>query len=339
MSVGASATTSTAAGQAVSAILQSGNNLVTYVAQYPAPIPYTTTWPTALLKTGQLISDSQGNIAPNVTITAVTAGNNTITLSAPAIGSTVTTPLLSGTAPLVSFTGTVVVSYEIISSVPAAAFTPTPAPSSGNPTPAPYLSPGAAIAGPNIPAGTVVTAVSPSAGTVTISQFPTAGAGPEVVGAPLSILGTTILTPITLQSIRVDTAVANQGLTLPAVEFVTPSLGTATLSQPVTGFTGTNTLIVEGTDIQDVEPYDAGAATPAISPSGGPVPIPGTSPAVYGGFFDTAGSATSSSTNPPGSTFARTFSQVLAALYGNAAPQAFEGGFFPNGVAGGINFV
>jgi hypothetical protein len=47
----------------------------------------------------------------------------------------------------------------------------------------------------------------------------------------------------------------------------------------------------------------------------------------------------SSATNPPGSTFARTFSQVLAVLYGSTASQTYEGGFFPNGVAGGINFV
>jgi hypothetical protein len=68
----------------------------------------------------------------------------------------------------------------------------------------------------------------------------------------------------------------------------------------------------------------------------GPQAIPGTSPVVYGGFFDTAGAATSSPNNPAGSTFARTFSQVLGALYGNATPQTFQGGFFPNGVGGNI---
>jgi hypothetical protein len=174
------------------------------------------------------------------------------------------------------------------------------------------------------------------AGCIQISQFPTAALGPEIVGASLSVLATTTLTTTTLQKIRVDTAVTSQGITMPSVEFVTPSLGTATLSQAVTGFTGTNTLIVEGTDNMDVEPYDFGTA--ALS-AAGPAPVPGTSPAVYGGFFDTAGGSTSSATNPAGSTFARTFSQVLAVLYGNTAPQTYEGGFFPNGVSGTINFV
>jgi hypothetical protein len=317
------ATTTTTAGTTVNAILQSGNNIISYVV----PIPYTTTWPTALLKNGQLITDAQGNIPPNTTITTTgTSGNNTITLSAPATGSTTITAVQT-------FTGTVVVSYETISSI-----TPASVLSS--------LSLGQPILGPNIPNGTVITGlpgvsggVTTPAGSITISQFPTASLGAEIVGASLSVLATTILTTTTLQTIRVDTAVASQSVTITQVETVSPSLGTATLSQPVTGFTGTNTLIVEGTDNMDVEPYDAGAATPAISPSGGPVPIPGTSPSVYGGFFDTASSFTSSATNPAGSTFARTFSQVLAVLYGSTVAQTYEGGFFPNGVSGNINNV
>jgi hypothetical protein len=400
MSLGASATTVTTAGTSVNAILQSGNNIVSYVT----PIPYTTSWPTALLKNGQLITDSQGNIPPNTTITTTgSAANNTITLSAPATGATTITAVQT-------FTGTVVVSYEVISSI-----TPASVLSS--------LSLGQPILGPNIPANTVITGlpgvsggVTTAAGTITISQFPTASLGPEIVGASLSVLATTTLTTTTLQSIRVDTPVANQGLTLPAVEFVTPSLGTATLSQAVSGFTGTNTLIVEGTDNQDVEPSDPGTITftgivtsgsstvtqvstvtglaggmlvggpgipagativtivaPTFTPvlvpgsitlsapatagstsatvlaaylsnsaalaAAGPAAIAGTSPSVFGGFFDTASSSMSSATNPAGSTFARTFSQVLTVLYGSTAPQTYEGGFFPNGVAGGINFT
>jgi hypothetical protein len=318
-----SATTAFTAGPSLNAILQSGNNIVSYVTINPVPVPYTTSWPSALAN-GLLISDSQGNIPPNTTITAVTAANNTITLSAPATGATAITPVLN-------FTGTVVVSYQTISSVaPPSAFTATPTGST-----IPYLSPGAPIVGPNIPAGTVVSGVSPSASTVTISTFPSAAGGPEIVGASLSILPTTTLITQVLGKIRVDTAVSSQSVTVTTVETVTPSLGTATLSQAATA-TGTNTLIVEGTDNMDVEPYDFGTA--ALS-SAGPAPVPGTSPAVYGGFFDTASGSTSSATNPAGSTFARTFSQVLTVLYGSTAPQTYEGGFFPNGVSGTINFV
>jgi hypothetical protein len=66
---------------------------------------------------------------------------------------------------------------------------------------------------------------------------------------------------------------------------------------------------------------------------------------VYQGFFDTAGSATSSGNSPAGTIFARTFQQVLAALYNynsstnTVATQNYEGGFFPFGVAGNINSV
>jgi len=85
-----------------------------------------------------------------------------------------------------------------------------------------------------------------------------------------------------------------------------------------------------------VEPYDPGTAALA---SNGPAALAGTSPSVYAGFFDTAGASTSSTTNPAGATFARTFSQVLAVLYGSTASQTYQGGFFPNGVSGSINFV
>ena len=398
MSVGASATTVTTAGTTINAILQSGNNLVTYVT----PIPYATSFPSTLAS-GQLITDTQGNIAPNTTISGTSAGNFTITLSAPATGATAITALQS-------FTGTVVVSYEVISSIPASAFTGANALAVGQP-----------IIGTNIPAQTIITAVNAAASTITINQFPTAALGPELTAtstppAAFSVLATTQLITTTLQKIRVDTAVASEGLTIPTVEIVTPSLGTATLSQAPTGFTGTNTLIVEGTDNLDVLPNDPGTITfagivtnasstvtqvstvtglavgllvsgpgipagatiativppttttppvpgsitlsaPATAGStsatilaaylpnsaalaaAGPALIAGTSPTVFGGFFDTAGASTSSSSNPAGSTFARTFSQVLAVLYGSTAPQTYEGGFFPNGVAGGINFV
>jgi hypothetical protein len=437
----ASATSTTTAGSSVNAILQSGNNNVAYVT----PIPYATAFPSTFT-TGQLITDAQGNIAPNTTVTGVSAGNFTIAMSAPAPGATTVTPVYS-------FTGTVVVSYEIISAIPAAAFTATPSGSS-----VPYLSLGVPITGPNISYGTVVTAINPptgtqTTGTITINSFPSAAAGAELVGASLAILATTTLSTQTLPKIEVIAPTTSETVTIPAVEVVTQSLGTVTLSQAPTVFggnaTSAQTLIVEGTDNQDVLPNDPGTVTfagivtsgstsvttvsnltglavgllvggPGIQagttiatitapssltlslaptagstssttlfaylpnaaalaalgpqmlsepawvstttyPVGAPVQYSGvnyvaivantnvipsgnpatwqSTPAYYGGFFDTAGASTSSANNPPGSVFARTFSQVLAVLYGSTTPQTYQGGFFPNGVAGNINFV
>ena len=384
----ATATTVTTAGTTspVQAILQSGNNIVSYV--YPIPNG---------LASGQYITDSQGNIPPGTTVTGVTSSSNTITLSAPATGATVVSAIYN-------FTGTVVVDYETISSIPSAAFTATPTGSS-----IPYLSAGAPITGPNIAAGTIISSVSASTNSIVISTEPSAAAGAQLIAAPLSIISSTTLTSVSYQKIAVTTPAgtvpAAQSLTIPSVEVVSQSLGTATLSQAPTS-TGTQTLIFMGTDNMDVEPNDPGTITfggvltsgstsvtgvsaltglavgmlvsgPLI-PAGttiatitapatitlsaaaaagstttavilaaylpnaaalaakGPQPIRLTSPACYRGFFDTAGAATSSANNPAGSTFARTFSQVLAAFYGNATPQTYQGGFFPTGVGGNI---
>jgi hypothetical protein len=199
---------------------------------------------------------------------------------------------------------------------------------------------GQPITGPNIPYGTVITGIpgtpaSVAAGTITISQFPTAAGGPELIGASLSTLSTTTLTSVTLPKLTIVAPTPTETVTIQSIETVSTSLATATLSQAATA-TSTTTFIVEGTDNMDVEPYDPGTAALA---SAGPAAIAGTSPAVYGGFFDTASGSTSSANNPVGGTFARTFSQVLAVLYGSTTAQTYQGGFFPVGVAGGINFV
>jgi hypothetical protein len=105
------------------------------------------------------------------------------------------------------------------------------------------------------------------------------------------------------------------------------SPSTVTLSAAATAGATTATLLVA---------YLTNAAALA---AGGPAAVPGTSPTAYQGFFDTAGAATSSANNPAGTVFARTFSQVLAVLYGSTVAQTYEGGFFPNGVSGNINNV
>ena len=85
-------------------------------------------------------------------------------------------------------------------------------------------------------------------------------------------------------------------------------------------------------DSLDVAPIDLGSAAAAAA-----------GPTASGGMFATAGSATSSATNPAGFAFSRTSSQVLAIAYGTggavAASGASSGGFFPSGVNGVIKTV
>jgi hypothetical protein len=302
MSNNATATTVLTTKATVGGILQSGNNIVSV-------------YPTTGLASGQLITDSQGNIPPGTTVTGVTAASFTITLSAPATGATTLTTVAT-------CTGTVVVSYETISSVtPASAFT--------------NMAIGQTINGANIPAGTFITAFSASAGTITISNFPSAASGPELVNSPLTISSETTLTASALQTVTVNSVVPTETVTIDNIEMITYSLGTVTLSNPATG-TANNTLVVQTSNSLDVAPADPGTAAAAAA---GPTAIPGTSPTVYQGFFDTAGSSTSSANNPPGAVFAATFSQVLGVLYGSTVAQTYEGGYFPVGVSGNINNV
>jgi hypothetical protein len=100
--------------------------------------------------------------------------------------------------------------------------------------------------------------------------------------------------------------------------------------------TGGVTLTQVTADSQDVEPNDPGTAAGAAA---GPSAVANSSPTVYQGFFDTAGTGTASASTSAGFAFARTFSQVLAVLYGNTTTGATLGGFFPNGVSGTINIV
>jgi hypothetical protein len=82
----------------------------------------------------------------------------------------------------------------------------------------------------------------------------------------------------------------------------------------------------------DVPPHDEGTA--ALAAAG---------PTASGGFFGTAGSTTSTPSEPAGFAFTRTSSQVLAIAFGSpgtpAAAGTTSGGFFPGGVTGNIKSV
>jgi hypothetical protein len=122
------------------------------------------------------------------------------------------------------------------------------------------------------------------------------------------------------------------------------SVGTTpiTLSAPFQNAGGVtaSTIGVVNADSNNVVPADPGTGVatkgPFINPPGA------SSSPLNQGFFDTAGTAAASGSNPAGSAFTRTFQQVLAILYGytpgtTVSTQNYEGGYFPVGVSGNIN--
>ena len=227
------------------------------------------------------------------------------------------------------------------------------------------------ISGVGIPSGTVVvssggtsifmsnaaTASSTTAETLTITETLTF----TQVGEPLIITAATTISglPETItfnapeiitvapnaltMSLPATTTASNVALTTPGIvtftfpttETVTTGQSIITISQPAT-ITASSTATVILTAPLDVAPADPG--TPALA-AAGPGPSPTLTPATNQGFFNTAGANNNSGTNPPGFAFARTFSQVLAALYANATPGIAKGGFYFVGVNGKIVVV
>jgi len=248
------------------------------------------------------------NIPAGTIVSAVTASAGTITISNPATGSSVVTTVATPTV-------TVTASSPILTAV--SSFT--------------GVAVGLPIFGNNLPAGAWITAFSATAGTITINAAASGSLVIETVtitqNQSVSCFKTTALSSL-------NPSVA-ETITISTIETITVGVGTVTLSAPATA-TGGTTILMLTADSQDVAPADPGTAALAAA---GPAAIIGSSPTVYQGFFDTAGSGTASANTPAGFTFARTFSQVLTVLYGSTTPSTYQGGFFPNGVAGSINVV
>jgi hypothetical protein len=193
---------------------------------------------------------------------------------------------------------------------------------------------GASITGTFIPSGTTITGTTSN--TITLSQAATSNeAAAETVTTPatvaLSAGGQLINTPAT------EALTTTQIFTVGQSQITIAGTATASGANP----TSVNSLAVLVPDNLDVEPGDPGVAATS---AGGPSVVPKTSPAVYQGFFNTAGAGTTSSTSTPqGFAFARTFQQVLAVLYGYnstnsiISTQNYQGGFYPVGVSGPIN--
>ena len=121
----------------------------------------------------------------------------------------------------------------------------------------------------------------------------------------------------------------------PAAETLTVGQGTITISE-ATLTTGSGTATVATPDPYEVVPVDPLSATAAAL---GPALDTSSSPPVYQGFFATAGTNNATGATPAGFAYARTFSQVLAVLYGGTATGTYEGAFYPEGVSGNINVV
>jgi hypothetical protein len=235
--------------------------------------------------------------------TITAIGSNTITISAAATATSTISPSGTTTAGSNVITGVTSVTGLIV---------------------------GNAISGTGIPSTATITAIGTNTITISANATSTASA-PEVLTSPspeaLFGGGETL------------TIATTETLTTPTTETLTVGQSQIVLAGNATA-TGINTFYVVLTDPDDVEPGDPGSAATSAA---GPVAVAGTSPAIYEGFFNTAGAGTNSATNTPaGFAFARTFQQVLAVLYGynssnsTIATQNYEGGFYPYGVSGNI---
>ncbi len=172
---------------------------------------------------------------------------------------------------------------------------------------------GQPISGGTIPASTTITGVGSNS--VSLSQ-PATG-------------------PVTSATFTSGTS---NSFTVNTTETLTIGTGSVTLSNNATISALTNYITVNTADAYDVQPVDLGSAAAAAA---GPTALPGTTPSVYQGFFNTAPTG-GTGTTPAGFAFARSFSQVLQILFNKSTSltsQATSGSFFPSGVGGTINGV
>src|SRR5208283_951037 len=121
----------------------------------------------------------------------------------------------------------------------------------------------------------------------------------------------------------------------PSTETLTIGQGSITISEAAIA-TGSATATIATPDPDEVVPVDPGTAALAAA---GPVLDTSSSPAVYQGFFATAGAKNATGATPAGFAYARTFSQVLSVLYGSTitSPPTTYGGFYPESLNGNIN--
>lgn len=168
-----------------------------------------------------------------------------------------------------------------------------------------------------------------------------------------------------LRSVLGQAAVARPAINLAAAGAITATNALSIARQfedvGVTAYAGvaaslTSTNLAYAAQILAVESFHAGALrlvsiqNPTIAayakadsldvaPADIGVGVATTGPTAAGGFFATAGSASSTAASPQGFAFTRTLSQVLAIVYANTASGTKQGGFFPSGVNGFFDSV
>ncbi len=210
------------------------------------------------------------------------------------------------------------------------------------------LAVGQALTGTGIPANSVISAIGSTApytitmvsattgavanATLTVTALSTITTS-EIISFPAGV-SLTCLSPVPITSGgEVLTSPTVSTVSSPAAETLTVGQGTITISQPALS-TGSGTATVATPDPYEVVPVDPLSATAAAL---GPALDTSSSPPVYQGFFATAGTSNATSATPAGFAYARTFSQVLAVLYGGTGTGNYEGAFYPEGVSGNIN--
>jgi len=213
------------------------------------------------------------------------------------------------------------------------------------------LAAGQALTGTGIPANTLISSIVGSTAPYTITMVSaTTGAAANAsltvtalstitTGEIISFPAGATLNCLALQPIisggEVLTSPTVSTLSSPASETLTVGQGTITISEAAIA-TGSGTATIATPDPYEVVPVDPGTAALAAA---GPALDTSSSPPVYQGFFATAGTNNATASTPAGFAYARTFSQVLAVLYGGTATGTFEGAFYPEGLSGNINVV
>ena len=170
--------------------------------------------------------------------------------------------------------------------------------------------------------------------------MPAYDSGPYFPNPGTYIVSITPNSPATTYSVVFS---ASSGGHTPAVIFVGTTPITLSTPFPSTGAFTASTIGQVIVDAAAVLPADIGPGVATTGPTLNPSGLP---PSVLNqGFFDTAGTSSSSANSPAGAAFARTFQQVLAVLYGytplvtSTGTQTYEGGFLPEGAGGNINSV
>jgi hypothetical protein len=206
------------------------------------------------------------------------------------------------------------------------------------------------VSGTGIPANTVISAIGSTVpysitmasattgaaanATLTVTALVTITTG-EIISFPAGVtLNCLALQPV-ISGGQVLTSPTLSTVNSPATETLTIGQGSITISEPAIA-AGSGTATIATPDPYEVVPVDPLSATAAAL---GPALDTSSSPPVYQGFFATAGTNNATGATPAGFAYARTFSQVLAVLYGGTATGTYEGAFYPEGLSGNINVV